>query len=374
MRRHVRPVWHDAYDAQMELWRWYRTREGMRWMVDSYERNAQGIIDSYDETLDPKAVAIRRKLALEYGVTQAVAETGARPSVELLSDMYAAEAGRLIDCDPIYVSADMCDVVEAAMESFKPEPLMESDVMTPRGFMFYARPFVVPDRFDTPVGIQAVSWSRIWMTDSPAAKQAMLAALASTDSVAEADRMIELVNDDHDGINVGGLALTIYATRPDTATNPPTGPGSPRLLPMHLTPWYVGMTFDGNEVDMAGEKTGAEWWWRLVQVTWRLMQQKLAHRSFGRPDRPVRREAARLGFPPETEVVIVRLRHEQGDRQEPSGESANYSHRFIVGGHWRNQWYPSDGVHRQLYISPYVKGPEDKPLIVRPRRVFQWTR
>jgi len=41
---------------------------------------------------------------------------------------------------------------------------------------------------------------------------------------------------------------------------------------------------------------------------------------------------------------------------------------------WRNQWYPSLSQHRQKWISPYVKGPEDKPLVVRPRRVYQWTR
>jgi hypothetical protein len=60
-------------------------------------------------------------------------------------------------------------------------------------------------------------------------------------------------------------------------------------------------------------------------------------------------------------------------RQEPESE-ANYSHRFIVSGHWRNQWYASGQVHRQIWISPYVKGPEDQPLVVRPRRVFSLVR
>jgi len=41
---------------------------------------------------------------------------------------------------------------------------------------------------------------------------------------------------------------------------------------------------------------------------------------------------------------------------------------------WHDQWYPSEQIHRQIWISPYVKGPEDKPLIVRPRRVYQWER
>jgi hypothetical protein len=73
-------------------------------------------------------------------------------------------------------------------------------------------------------------------------------------------------------------------------------------------------------------------------------------------------------------VVVVKLRREQGERHEPTGEEGNYSHRWIVGGHWRNQWYATESIHRQIWISPYVKGPEDRPLIVRPRRVFQWER
>jgi len=364
-----RPAWHDAYDAQMELWRWYRTPVGMRWLSDSYQRNARGIVDSYGEDIDPIAVALRSGARTER--TFGGDTPSGVPAVELLSDMYAAEAGRLIDCDPVYVSGDMCELVEAAMMSFEPEPLLETDILTTRGFMFYARPFVVPDRFDDPLAVQGVSWTRIWFTDSPAVRADMNRALTSTSTVAEADALIETMMDDQ--VSVGGLAMTIYAATMKTATNPPASE-APRLLPMHLTPWYVGMTFAGNEVDAGGKPTGAEWWWRLVQTTWRLMQQRIAAKDLMRPDRASRRMAKSLRFRDDTDVVVVRLRHEQGDRTEPSGDDANYSHRFIVGGHWRNQWYPSIRGHRQIWISPYVKGPEDKPLIVRPRRVFQWTR
>jgi hypothetical protein len=132
------------------------------------------------------------------------------------------------------------------------------------------------------------------------------------------------------------------------------------------------MTFDGNEVDETGKPTGAEWWWRIVQACLRLMQQRIAHRANERPGRPARREALRHGFI-DHDVIVIRLRKERGEHQE-SGGAANYSHRFIVDGHWRNQWYPSGQVHRQIWISPYVKGPDELPLVIAPNRAYTWTR
>ena len=47
--------------------------------------------------------------------------------------------------------------------------------------------------------------------------------------------------------------------------------------------------------------------------------------------------------------------------------TVDWTHRWLVRGHWRQQPH---GFNRQLrrlkWIDPYVKGPEDKPLDVRP--------
>lgn len=45
------------------------------------------------------------------------------------------------------------------------------------------------------------------------------------------------------------------------------------------------------------------------------------------------------------------------------GESnREYQWQWLVSGHFRNQWYRRAGEHRVIWISPYIKGPEDKPL------------
>lgn len=53
-------------------------------------------------------------------------------------------------------------------------------------------------------------------------------------------------------------------------------------------------------------------------------------------------------------------------RTEGSG-SVEWQRRWMVRGHWRLQPYgPQKSLRKPIWIDPYVKGPEDKPLDVRP--------
>lgn len=70
-------------------------------------------------------------------------------------------------------------------------------------------------------------------------------------------------------------------------------------------------------------------------------------------------------------VRVVELRRKQA-KAEHSGEhdAVDWSHQWIVSGHWRQQWYPSLNANRPRWIMPYVKGPEDKPLKPPRAKVF----
>lgn len=69
---------------------------------------------------------------------------------------------------------------------------------------------------------------------------------------------------------------------------------------------------------------------------------------------------------PEPLVSIVTLRRTASTSNKPS-ESVEWHCRWLVRGHWRNQWCPARKMHRLLWIVPYVKGPVDKPLVVKPK-------
>jgi hypothetical protein len=260
-----RPAWLSAYDAQVEQY---------RYLVERHPRP-----NVHDDDLD-RFVQI--------------------------------ELYKLLHADPVFVAAELCELIEAALPTFEPEPLADHDLLTPTGFLLFERvvtaPHVEGDSLTSP--FSAFSWAAVkWPADAA-------------------------------GPYV--LNVTYYAD---------TGTGGKRL-PLLGTEWAFG--------DDAAEQASAPLL-RLVQTTFRLMREfKPAGRSTEQLPRAERRAAARAGFEMRS-VVVVRLRRERRPH-EPLGGTANYSHRFLVAGHWRNQWCPSLGVHRQTWISPYVKGPADKPL------------
>lgn len=325
-------TWQDAYDAQMGLWRWYRTDSGRDFLQAAF-RVATTFPDG--SVHDPE------------GITK------------LVAGLYSAEQEKVLTASPFFVSAEMGEVIEAAAEGFKPEPLFATDVMAHTGFVWYERPFLIPDRFDEEIQLRGWSWCRM------ETRPTMI--VSAEEALVEDGTTIRLTGDATERESFSdGLGITLYADW--------TGPGAPMgFAPMHVTPWWFGMGFEGNEVDLSGKATGAAWWWRIAQVTLRLMQQRIAVTHAESAARPRRREAQRIGWT-DREVQVVRLRRERGESTEPTGDEAGYSHRFIVGGHWRNQWYPSGQVHRQIWISPYVKGPDDKPLVVKPRRAYTFDR
>lgn len=84
------------------------------------------------------------------------------------------------------------------------------------------------------------------------------------------------------------------------------------------------------------------------------------------------------------QMVYVRPTR-KGPRSEPTGESAHYSHRFWVSGHYKHHPIGSRladmrpdlvrpctrvgpascGSCRRVWTGPFIKGPEDKPLVVK---------
>lgn len=84
-----------------------------------------------------------------------------------------------------------------------------------------------------------------------------------------------------------------------------------------------------------------------------------------RPQRQARRDAARKGSPfADDEVGFIILRRpasQNGSSEE--GDPVAWRHRWIVSGHYRAQWYPSEQAHHVIWIAPHMKGPADAPLL-----------
>ena len=72
----------------------------------------------------------------------------------------------------------------------------------------------------------------------------------------------------------------------------------------------------------------------------------------------------------ESNVIILRHPQRRVERDE-DGEPLYHTFRWWNSGHFRNQWYPSLGIHKLKWIDAYIKGPEGKPLKRKTYRVEQ---
>lgn len=63
-------------------------------------------------------------------------------------------------------------------------------------------------------------------------------------------------------------------------------------------------------------------------------------------------------------VTYLSVRRGRATGSSSGGEARAYSVRWVVRGHWRRQWYPSQNRHIPIWIMDYIAGPEDAPLVV----------
>lgn len=102
------------------------------------------------------------------------------------------------------------------------------------------------------------------------------------------------------------------------------------------------------------------------------LQQKIVVTEYGKLDRHAERRLARANI--STNVRVVHLRSKSYVQATPDEEKkqVDWAWQWAVCGHWRNQ--PTNDGIKLIWIHPFIKGPEDKPLKPGVARVFAVTR
>ena len=101
--------------------------------------------------------------------------------------------------------------------------------------------------------------------------------------------------------------------------------------------------------------------WAQISALLAFMEIEIVKRESGHLPRQARRDLERKGKPV-PKVTVVRLRRTM--REQSTGESdVEWHHRWMVRGHWRRQWYPSEQEHKPIYIAAFIKGPEGAPFL-----------
>lgn len=331
--------WEDALDAQLDLVAKHgsdaRTRAYAQGWMESYLRGMKGALNWRPEDTPDRIAAIA------------------------------------FNADAIHVDSDMMTIWEGALDGFEPEPLVMEDLITPAGFLYFPRPFYQQDINGKRVSSRAILWHPIdhilMERDQLLAAEKAMGELPEPYSVRMGDMLIPTKRVNNQLVAPGIILFAFTHTNDvDDFSLPHSEMRMTGLMLDHVMPWPYGSKFDKSDPGELGVLS--------YQALWRLMQQTLAVRTLHRPDRPTRKRVARAGWP-EREVTVIKLRRTDPEHEKSDEiKDVNWTHRWLVGGHWRMQPYPTLGISRQIWISPYVKGPVDLPLRPRKARVFELVR
>lgn len=99
-----------------------------------------------------------------------------------------------------------------------------------------------------------------------------------------------------------------------------------------------------------------------VYAAFHLMAQRMSVTVNQKVDRAVRRRAEKTGETAPEIVKVITLRRMAEARRREAPDDVNWRWQWEVRGHWRNQFYPSENVHKPVFVEAYIKGPTDKPF------------
>ena len=261
------------------------------------------------------------------------------------------QAAVMLAADTVMVDDDMLTLVESAAPSFEVEPLREEDLFVRMAFVWLPRPIRVRDVHDRECAYRAIAWAPTPLVMQNSTTGERLPA-------------------------VPGLIVTFYSLTSDRDDYYDDGRMWSKVFNhdlslMHYLPWQFGQSWFRDETATPGAYTLLQ----FTQALWRIMGQEIAVHTRQQPERATRKRLQRAGLDPERLITYVTLRRpRKAPGDDHVAKHVEWSHRWLVSGHWRNQWYASLGIHRQIWVNPYIKGPDDAPLEVRQKRVFALTR
>jgi hypothetical protein len=111
---------------------------------------------------------------------------------------------------------------------------------------------------------------------------------------------------------------------------------------------------------------------RWVFTAMHLMAQRLSMTVEHRASSMARDSARRKKLAITPFLKVVTLRRMEAER--PAGgehKQHDWQWKWVVLGHWRNQWYETDKTHKRIFIESYMKGPDDKPLKMPGHTLFK---
>lgn len=248
----------------------------------------------------------------------------------LMRQFYHAARLTLAAADPYHWVPEMCGLLTDVSAEMPPWTLRREALPTDHGFCWFEEP--LPIRPGS-VPLAALSWG------------------LTTTLTADPDPPERLV-------------ITAYGCQPRSGT-------IANLVDMS---WVLGETMGDDsftqETDTHEQRRQTQRVFRYAAAIFALVEQKILVAAPERVERAAARRLRKAGARRPPAILVVRLRRAVREGDDADGNPRAWTCRWIVRGHWRQQYYPSDRSHRPVFILPHIKGPDGLPLRAPVERVF----
>jgi len=189
---------------------------------------------------------------------------------------------------------------------------------------------------------------------------------------------------DRKGGTCAGLEVNLWSTLDSDGRLIPIGSD---FLPYGLpsSGWATVLTAEdlNRDIDPAVLERKLSQASRFVLAMQMFMRDEIPAVSRWEPPRSQMKVLRRYDFH-SPKISVIELRRRAYNHQREHVERNGLSVRFIVRGHWHSYWVgPTHRYHSGLsdekekihmYLLPYMKGPEDAPLVPSPTRVHVLSR
>jgi hypothetical protein len=277
------------------------------------------------------------------------------PPLETMRKIYMDMVSCLYQADTIYVTSDMIHLaMQAAHDMPDTTQFNMKSLLSIRGFVLLEEKIIGKDKSGLDYAVHAFAWERELILNP-----------YNRDGGYAPGVGLYFFTDPYDDDDSANEELREILKEQDYPIPP--------LVLSHYFPLVEGYRPTRENDHIPGHAIVTE----LLRLFMSLMY--LSHQTIGepiklRPDRATRRRAQREWNMNDPLITVITLRRKsvKPDNHEPG--KVEWSRRWLVKGFWRNQWYPSLGIHQPVYIHEYIKGPEDKPFIPPSGRVFNFRR
>ena len=269
-------------------------------------------------------------------------------------DMVEGMTTILNDSSMYFVKAEMTDLITFAGERLEEDDVVNVELApTRQGFVYFEKPVPLDDLRGTTLNINALlwhftnkndlvvyMWNDQYRTPDPVATQ--MKKQAEGDS--NAKKFLETLG------RWGFVGM--LASRHGQAIGKPFIEQDEYTIKQYEANEGFTPVPSGNLI-------------RVLHAYWLLMNQTLVKISDEHADRKLARTMKRFELP--SYVTVMQYRRTETLGEFVGESSVEWSHRWIVRGHWRWQPFKNDAGKddvKRIWIAPFMKGPEDKPLVL----------